>query len=96
MIETFDPTHVVLLAPVHGLLRWALTAGVRILCLFADSFETGRLRHRRQRRSLAAALNDPAVEWVGNHNTPACRSLVRLVSPPARWCRGLGLPSSTC
>lgn len=76
-MELLEPTHLIARTPRVDLLQWALRRGVRTLPVFADSFESG-LRGWLSRRRLASAISDSRIEWVGNHNVNACRSLERI------------------
>jgi glycosyltransferase involved in cell wall biosynthesis len=81
VLEDFDPTHVVILAPLPKVIEWAIARGARTMCLLADSFDPGlarRVVRLRRTRQLVRLFNDPRVEWVGNHNMPACRSLEQI------------------
>ena len=81
-IEDYDPTHIVILAPMPKIIRWAIRSGRRTMCLFADSFNTGALRRFLRFGRIAARLNDPRIEWVANHGVNACRSLARIGVKP--------------
>lgn len=76
-MELLAPTDLIARTPRVDLLRWALRRGVRTLPVLADSFESG-LRGWLRRWRLASVITDPRIEWVGNHNVNACRSLERI------------------
>ena len=78
IVRHYDPTHLIVLGPLPGVIRWGIRRGRRVMCLFADSFNTGRLRRFLRYGRLAALLNDHRVEWVANHGVNACESLGRI------------------
>jgi glycosyltransferase involved in cell wall biosynthesis len=78
LLEQYQPTHLVLCAPIIGVLRWAVRRQIKTITLFADSFLDRGLRRRLKNFRLAKALNNSCVEWVGNHNVNACRSLDKI------------------
>lgn len=82
MMEDYDPTHVVVLAPMPAITRWAIRSGRRTMCLFADSFNTGAVRRFLRFGRLATLLNDHRIDWVGNHGVNACRSLAKIGVDP--------------
>lgn len=75
IISKIGPTHIILRTPVLEILRWAKRSSVRILPDLADSFETRDLKSRFRFWTLARALNDDSIIFVGNHNIPSCLSL---------------------
>ncbi|MEO7335665.1 MAG: glycosyltransferase [Caldimonas sp.] len=79
--ERFDPTHVLLRAPFHAVLEWALARDTRIALTLADSFGTG-LKAWLRSRKLVRLLNNPRVEWVANHGVAASGALVRIGVKP--------------
>jgi glycosyltransferase involved in cell wall biosynthesis len=85
--EIFDllartrPDRFVLTTPMVPLLKWARNRRIRTITAFADSFRPGPrtwITHHR----LASELNDPNVEWVGNHQIAACLSLTDIGVQP--------------
>lgn len=76
-MEVLGPTHLIARTPRIELLRWALKRGVRTLPVLADSFDSS-LRGWLGRRRLASVISDSRIEWIGNHNVNACRSLERI------------------
>lgn len=78
LVDQQRPTHLVVSTPLRKLVHWAADHEVRTLALFADSFPAGSIRARYRNRRLANALNRASVDWVGNHNVNASRSLEEL------------------
>lgn len=78
------PTHLVPRSPIVPLLRWGPAQGVRTLPMLATSFPRAGLRGWIQYRRVAAALNQPAIRWVGNHQRNSARALARIGVDPAR------------
>lgn len=72
------PTHLVVAAPIAPAIRWGLARGLSVLPLFADSFRTRGLKAYIRNRLLARLLNDPAIEFVANHNLAASLDLARI------------------
>jgi glycosyltransferase involved in cell wall biosynthesis len=79
-----NPTHLIMCTPLGPVIEWGYKHDVRTLALFADSFESPRLRDRLRNHFLAAALNRQALEWVGNHNVNASLSLSHLGVRPTK------------
>lgn len=83
-IRKYSPTHIVLRTPLSAVLEYAIFQKVHILPLFADSFYLAgksilsRCRLVMRYRRLARVLNNPAIEFVANHNIPSCISLSRI------------------
>jgi glycosyltransferase involved in cell wall biosynthesis len=78
MVQAYKPTHLILRTPNKTILTWAIANRVRTLLTLADSFQGGGLRSFFSTRSLVKLLNNPIVEWVGNHGWNASRNLVRI------------------
>jgi glycosyltransferase involved in cell wall biosynthesis len=78
MADSWQPTHLLLQVPSAGILRWGNAHGVEMLPMLFDSFRARGVRPRFRYRRLAAALNDPAIRWVGNHGSDAAADLVRI------------------
>jgi glycosyltransferase involved in cell wall biosynthesis len=78
LLDEFSPTHLIVLGPLPKVIRWGTTRKLRVLCIFADSFNTGALRRFLRYGRLAKLLNEPSVEWVANHGVNACGSLLRI------------------
>jgi glycosyltransferase involved in cell wall biosynthesis len=77
-IREYDPTHLVVLAPMSRIIGWGVATNRRMLCVFADSFNTGRIRHFLTYGRLGALLNHQNIEWVANHGLNACLSLAKI------------------
>jgi hypothetical protein len=80
-LGSWGPTTVVVRTPCRFLIAHCMEAGWRVLPLLADSFLGAGLRGRFSNWRLARLLNRPQIELVANHQVPAARDLVRLVSP---------------
>ena len=78
-VATTAPTHLVITTPFPPqLIKWALKKQLRIICVFADSFDGGGWRGRVRAFRLRRLLVNRRVEWVGNHGLNACLSLERI------------------
>ncbi|MGP1375876.1 MAG: glycosyltransferase [Almyronema sp.] len=77
-IAAYQPTHLVLRAPIPEILRWTIKNKVPTITLLADSFQNHKLKHKLRNYRLARLLNNPQIEWVGNHGVSACRNLVSI------------------
>ena len=75
VIRDFAPTHLVVLGPLTGAIRWGLKTNCKLLCILADSFEINPVRRFLRYGRLPSLLNNPRVTWVGNHGVNSCRSL---------------------
>ena len=80
---TFRPTHLLLRAPMPRVMHWAADHHVATLLTLADSFGSG-MRAWLQTRRLVRLMNQPHVEWVGNHGVAASRGLVAMGVSPAK------------
>lgn len=87
-LEALEATHVVLRMPSADCVEWAQRKGVRVLSCLADSFAPGwglsGLRERWRLRRLARAMNAPAVDFIGNHNIAASKSLAAIGVAPEK------------
>jgi glycosyltransferase involved in cell wall biosynthesis len=81
-VKATQPTHLILRSPFIRIFRWATKAGIRVLPLFADSFRKQTIGNRIYNFKLRLALNNPAIQVIGNHNLPASRNLVQLGVAP--------------
>lgn len=82
IIEAWRPTHLVVLGALTPLIGWGARRDLRLMCQMADSFEFSPVLRFAKFGRLAAVLNRPQVEWIGNHGENACRSLVRIGTNP--------------
>lgn len=80
-VRALAPTHLVVHAPLAGLIAWATRSNVEVLPFFADSFRAKSPKARLQARLLAGVLSHPKVPFVTNHALAAARDLVRLGVP---------------
>src|ERR1700730_10119976 len=78
VVETLDPTDLVVVAPLRRLIGWALRRSIRTLPLFADSFHSPGLLNRVRHLLLRRLLNRPAIRWVANHSIAAALDLARI------------------
>lgn len=74
-IENYQPTHVVLRAPILNVLGWLTRRKIPTLIMFADSFLSQRLTAKLKYSWMAAQLNKSCIQWVSNHGINACYSL---------------------
>jgi len=78
--QVFGPTHLIIRTPAWPMLwvgRWAVRHRIPVLPLFADYFYTGGWKTCLKNAPLIRLLNSAAIPVVGNHNFPACASMVR-------------------
>ena len=78
LIESHQPTHLVVRVPMQGIFRWAIRNQVRTLGILADSFPIAGLRNQIRNYLLARLLNHQAIEWVADHGINSCRSLQKI------------------
>jgi glycosyltransferase involved in cell wall biosynthesis len=78
LLGEYDPTHLVVLGPLTGILRWGVATNRRVLGLFADSFQGTGLWSLIKYGRLATVLNDQRVEWIANHSINACLSVKKI------------------
>ena len=87
-LEALGATHLVLRLPDSPCVHWARRNQVRVLPCLADSFaprwNLRGLRARLRLFQLARAYNHPSVEYIGNHNLAASRSLTRIGVAPEK------------
>jgi glycosyltransferase involved in cell wall biosynthesis len=77
-LERWRPTHVVLRTPIPDVIDWCLRRKIRLLPVFADSFSSRGLRGNIRNWNLSRLLNHDDIEFVGNHNLPASRTLAEI------------------
>jgi glycosyltransferase involved in cell wall biosynthesis len=78
IIEAHKPTHLVVHFPMPRIFRWAIDNKVKVIGLLADSFLKKGLIRQWKNYSLARLLNQPQIDWVGNHGVNACISLQQI------------------
>lgn len=76
MIEAFDPSHLVVHAPLPRLLRWGVGRGRAVACVLDQTVDRHPMVPASLPDPLAALLNHPQVSLVANHGHHAARSLV--------------------
>ncbi|CCE02116.1 glycosyltransferase [Bradyrhizobium sp. STM 3809] len=74
-IAKTSPNRLSINSPLAPVLRWARQNRIRTIVPLADSFNASGLRAAIRHRLLARQLNDPMIEWVGNHGISACLAL---------------------
>jgi glycosyltransferase involved in cell wall biosynthesis len=83
-LKTWGPTTVVVRTPLRQLIADCLKANWRVFPILADSFRDASWRKTLSNWRLARLLNHPSIEFVANHQVPACQDLVRLGVDPAK------------
>ncbi len=78
LLETYQPTHIVIRAPLRGVIRWSIQHKLKILLTLADSFGLPRFKTMVQNYQLSQLLNHKQVDWVGNHGITASKSLNKI------------------
>jgi len=76
--KEFQPTHLLLRAPLMGFMRWGVAADCSVALSLADSFNATGPRAWWWRRRLTSMLNHRKIRWVGNHGISASRSLTQM------------------
>ncbi|MEM8807730.1 MAG: glycosyltransferase family 4 protein [Cyanobacteria bacterium P01_G01_bin.38] len=66
-IKDYRPTHVVLRAPMLGVLNWLTQRKINTLVMFADSFLNRSLPAKFKNFLMVRKLNHPCIRWVANH-----------------------------
>ena len=78
LFDEYSPTHLVSITPIRDILAWAIKRRVKTIVTLADSFNSKGLRSKIQYYRLASLLNNKQIDWIGNHNIPACQSLIKI------------------
>lgn len=88
LLTSLRPTHVVLRFPNATIIKWFLDRNIRLHPSFADSFQVKRgvfsWASSRRMKALAALLNDPRIDIVGNHNFVASTDLANIGVDPGK------------
>lgn len=84
MIADYDPTHLIVHGPMPAFIRWGIRRGIRVGCVFADSFEMNPLYRWLRFARLPRLLNDSGVSLLANHGVNAARSLAALGADPGK------------
>lgn len=92
IIESQQPTHLIVRFPIKDLFHWGIKHQVKIMALFADSFVPRGWKSRIQNYTWKQLLNHQQIDWVGNHGLNASYSLQKIgVNPdkiiPWDWVR---------
>ena len=77
-ITQFSPTHLIVRTPQAAIFRWAINNNVKTLALLADSFTNQTIKDKIKNFLLARYLNNPHINWIGNHNFNASKSLAEI------------------
>lgn len=77
-LDRWRPTHLVLRTPIPAVMEWCLKRRIRLLPVLADSFATRGARDILRHWRLSGLLNRDEIEFVGNHNVPASRTLAAI------------------
>lgn len=90
LIESYNPTHLILCMINKGILGWAISHRVPAIAIFANSisaqspsFIKGLVRKIKNSR-LARLLNHPNIEWVGSYGINSSLELQRSGVNPAK------------
>lgn len=75
-LDRWEPDRIVLRTPDHDVVAALRQRRPRTITLLADSFGTS-LRQRLANRRLGRMLDEPWVEWVGNHHLNASLAMHR-------------------
>lgn len=78
LLEAYQPTHIVIRAPLRGVIRWSIQHKLKILLTLADSFGLPRFKTMFQNYQLSQLLNHKQVDWVGNHGIASSKSLKKI------------------
>lgn len=78
------PTHLVVHFPLTAAFKWAKQNNVKVIGLFADSFQGSGLSSKLQNFRLSGMLNHQAVDLVANHGLSSCHSLRRIGVKPSK------------
>ena len=78
VVQKTRPSHLIVGFPGVPLISWALRKRIVVLPMFADSFREKGLRTKLKYLMLARLLNDPAIQFVANHNLSASMDLKRI------------------
>ncbi|MBW4618440.1 MAG: glycosyltransferase [Cyanosarcina radialis HA8281-LM2] len=78
LIREQNPTHLIVRTPIRAIFAWAVRNNIPTIAILADSFLDKTLRHKINNFLLTNCLNDPRIEWIGNHGINACQSLHKI------------------
>jgi glycosyltransferase involved in cell wall biosynthesis len=84
IIDAHQPTHLVAHFPIPNIFRYCIQNKIKTIALLADSFLKKGLYCRWKNYSLARLLNNPQINWIGNHGVNACLSLKRIGVNPKK------------
>jgi glycosyltransferase involved in cell wall biosynthesis len=84
LLRRLEPTEVIVASPMLEVIRSCNRWGVRLLPVFADSFQRRWPRGVLYRRGLVRELNRDCVPVVANHHLNAARNLAEIGVNPAK------------
>ncbi|MBD2111986.1 MULTISPECIES: glycosyltransferase family 4 protein [Cyanophyceae] len=84
LLEEQKPTHLVVHFPLVAAFKWAKQNNVKVIGLFADSFQGSGLSAKLRNFRLSSTLNNEAVHLVANHGLSACHSLKNIGVKPSK------------
>ncbi|MBD1916101.1 MULTISPECIES: glycosyltransferase family 4 protein [Cyanophyceae] len=84
LLQRQKPTHLVVHFPLAAAFKWAKQNNVRVMGLFADSFQGSGLSTKLRNFRLSTTLNNEAVDLVANHGLSACHSLKHIGVKPSK------------
>ncbi|MEO1433075.1 MAG: glycosyltransferase [Cyanobacteria bacterium J06633_8] len=78
IIESQQPTHLVVRFPMRNIFHWGIKHQVKIMPLFADSFLPTGWKSHIKNYHWKKILNHQQIDWVANHGLNACYSLEKI------------------
>lgn len=84
LIEQQNPTHLIVCFPDRWVFKWAIKNKIKTIAILADSFRMRGLRSRYRNCRLAHLLNNPLIDWVGNHGLNSSIMLTQIGVKPQK------------
>ncbi|MBW4484342.1 MAG: glycosyltransferase family 4 protein [Tildeniella torsiva UHER 1998/13D] len=84
LLRQQQPTHLVVHFPLPAAFKWAKQNNVKVMGLFADSFQGSGLSDKLRNFRLSSMLNSEAVDLVANHGLSSCHSLRQIGVKPSK------------
>lgn len=84
LVADYQPTHLVVRAPLKSVLGWAIKNQVSTITLLADTFFSRNWQLKLKNWQLKRLLNHPVIDWVGNHGIYASRTLAEVGVNPKK------------
>ena len=78
LIAKYQPTHLVIRAPIPEIFRWAIQQKVKTIGILADSFLQKGFKRRIKNYLLGRLFNHKAIDWMANHGLNSCLSLQKI------------------